>query len=176
MPGGGPAGVVEGSEKVLLAAGVAAGVDDSAGLPNEKEGVNVAVVPAVVEPELAVVPAVPKSDGFAVPLAPPFPNEKGLEADCGAPVVVCEAPKRLGGLLAAGVFDPAAPNSVDPEFEPAPKRDAPLGALVPGVVLLLFAPPKEFDALELAVPNRGLFGVLLELFPKLNAMLSDSAA
>jgi hypothetical protein len=147
-----------------------------AGLPNEKDGA-AAVVPPVEEPELAPTEAAPKSEGFAAaPLSPPvFPNMKPPEAGCDAPDVACALPKS-GGLLAAGVVD-AAPNSVAPELAaPLPKR----GGAAPGVLepeFALFAPPNRFVLPGVAAPpKRGLFGVLLLLVPKLNAMVREPTA
>jgi hypothetical protein len=154
-------------------------IHSPAGLPNENDGAAV-VVPPVDEPEVPPTDAAPKSEGFAAPpLSPPvFPNENAPEAGCDAPDVVCALPKS-GGLLAAGVVD-AAPNSEAPELAaPLPKR----GGAAPGVLepefalFALFVLPNKFEVPGVAAPpNRGLFGVLLLLVPKLNAMVREPAA
>lgn len=103
LPGGGPAGVVEGRDSVLFGAGVAAGVEDpvtqsvlcyqeaSTGrcvsLPvadgNVKAGAVVAVVLPVSAPALDAPPVVPnrlgEPAGFDAP-PPPRLNAKGLPA------------------------------------------------------------------------------------------------
>lgn len=144
-----------------------------AGLPKEKLGVDVAVVPPVAAPELAGVPIPPKSEGFAaLPASPVGLNPNGLDAGCDAPAVACVPPK--SGLDVAGVVD-AAPNSELPPAAPPKRDEVAAGVLVPDDALL-FALPKRFEVPELAAPppNRGLFGVLLPLFPKLKAMTAGS--
>lgn len=149
-----------------------------AGLPKENEGAAVAGVPPVKEAGLPPAAAAPKSEGFAAPpVSPPGLKEKPPDAGCDAPGVACALPK-MPGLLAAGVLD-APPNSVDPELAaPPPKREE----VAPGVLepefaaLLLLAPPKRFEPGVAAPPNKGLFGVLLLLLPKVKAMMGGYAA
>lgn len=169
MPGGAPAGVVDGRKDVLFAAGVAAGVEP-AGVPKPKDGVEDGAEP----PNAPPAPAPPKRFGFgASPVA--FPNDPKADV-VDAPDVAWPPPNNPPGLLVAGVLEAPPPKTLDELIAVFPLPKSPL----PGVLDAALAVPKSDGVApldELVAPNSGLLGVLLLLLlcvPKENddAMLA----
>jgi hypothetical protein len=176
-PGGGPAGVVEGREKVLLGAGVAAGVEepvtrcqhpwpwlmreDVPAVPNPNDGVGAADAAGA-----APVEAPPNMDGFAaspVFAAEPKPKLGVDDAPAAAPL-----PKRPPAGLLAGVLDAPPPKRPEPPAAaPPPPNSPPPGVLDAGVA----APKRDGDAAPDVVPAppnsplAGLDAPLLALLP-----------
>jgi hypothetical protein len=173
LPGGGPAGVVDGrNEDVLLAAGVDAVATavsqlgswhwvcdqrkDKPMLPNRLGAELVGAAPVL---------AVPNREGFG---APALGAAKAPKDGAGA-ALVAACPNRPPGLLAAGVED-ELPNRFDePPVPPEPNRPA-AGVLAPEVAGVL---PKREDPVPPAVvvaPKSVLLALLSLLAgpPKVN--------
>jgi hypothetical protein len=157
-PGGGPAGVVEGREKVLLGAGVAAGVEEPIrrcwysyqseqvlnvpAVPNPKDGVGAADAAGA-----APVEAPPNRDGFAA--SPVFAAEPKPKPGVEDAPAVAPPPKRPPAGLVAGVLDAPPPNRPEPPaVAPPPPKSPPPGVLDAGVA----APKRDGDAAPDVVP------------------------